>query len=471
MSDIPPIEAPLAAPSALALLRVFRHRNYRLFFSGQLVSLMGTWITAVAQGWLVYSMTHSPLLLGVTSFAGQVPVFFISSFAGMISDRVDRRKLLILTQGLAMLQAATLATLTLMGVIQVWEIVALALFKGFVNAFDVPTRQAFTIDMVGREDLRNAISLNSVMFNLARVVGPTIAGVLVATVGEGLCFTIDAISYGAVLISLLLMQFAPRERRVPGRPFRELKEGFAYVWHTREIRVSLMLIAVCSAFGASYIPLLPAFARDVLHEGSQGLGLLYGAIGAGALIGAYALARIHDRHITRTPLVVGAGVRIVADPVFALALSAAVDGAALAHRLQLDAARRFHQHHHPDGLTRRHARARGGVLRHGLHGHDAVGLAAAGLDRQPDRCERGGDDWRCRVHRGCVRRLFGQIEPINTLSSPASTDFSPPVYGGSAAVGSEGGGCGCTRPLRRSRTLFVCATSPVNGGGKRDDRF
>lgn len=302
MSDPQPIEAPLEAPSALALLRVFRHRNYRLFFSGQLVSLMGTWITSVAQGWLVYTLTHSPLLLGVTSFAGQVPVFFISSFAGMVSDRVDRRKLLVVTQGLAMLQAATLATLTLMGIIQVWEIVALALFKGFVNAFDVPTRQAFTIDMVGREDLRNAISLNSVMFNLARVVGPTIAGVLVATVGEGLCFTIDAISYGAVLLGLLMMRFEPRARRTPGHPLRELKEGFAYVWRTREIRVSLMLIAVCSAFGAAYIPLLPAFARDVLHQGSQGLGLLYGAIGSGALVGAYALARLHERHLSLTPI-------------------------------------------------------------------------------------------------------------------------------------------------------------------------
>src|SRR6185437_9984341 len=143
---------------------VFRHRNYRLFFTGQLVSLMGTWITSVAQGWLVYSMTHSPFLLGVVSFCGQVPVFFISSFGGMISDRLDRRKMLVWTQGLSMLQAP-------------------ALFKGFVNAFDVPTRQAFTIEMVGKEDLRNAISLNSMMFNLARIVGPTVAGILVATVG------------------------------------------------------------------------------------------------------------------------------------------------------------------------------------------------------------------------------------------------------------------------------------------------
>ncbi|MGN6517774.1 MAG: MFS transporter [Rhizomicrobium sp.] len=304
--ELPPSEAeaePVAEKSgALALLQVFRHRNYRLFFSGQLVSLMGTWVTSVAQGWLVYTLTHSPLLLGVTSFASQVPVFFISPFGGMISDRVDRRKLLVVTQALAMCQAAALATLTLMGVIQVWEIVALALFKGFVNAFDVPTRQAFTVDMVGREDLRNAISLNSVMFNLARVVGPTIAGILVATVGEGICFAIDAVSYGAVLVSLILMTFSPKPRRPAGNALREIHDGFVYAWRVRQIRVSLILIAVCSCFGASYVPMMPAFARDVLHEGSQGLGLLYGAIGCGALVGAYTLARLHERHLAMTPI-------------------------------------------------------------------------------------------------------------------------------------------------------------------------
>lgn len=304
--EVPPSEAeaePAAEKSgALALLQVFRHRNYRLFFSGQLVSLMGTWITSVAQGWLVYTLTHSPLMLGVTSFAGQVPVFFISPFGGMISDRVDRRKLLILTQSLAMCQAAALAVLTLMGIIQVWEIVALALFKGFVNAFDVPTRQAFTVDMVGREDLRNAISLNSIMFNLARVAGPTIAGILVATVGEGICFAIDAASYGAVLVSLILMTFTPKPRLPSGNALGEIRDGFVYAWRVRQIRVSLILIAVCSCFGASYVPMMPAFARDVLQAGSQGLGLLYGAIGCGALIGAYTLARLHERHLAMTPI-------------------------------------------------------------------------------------------------------------------------------------------------------------------------
>ena len=301
--EVPPSEGLRPTGGPLALLEVFRHRNYRLFFSGQLVSLMGTWITTVAQGWLVYSLTHSPLLLGVVSFASQVPVFFLSSFGGMVSDRVDRRKMLIVTQALSMVESAALAILTLTGEIRVWQIVALALFQGLVNAFDVPTRQAMTVEMVGREDLRNAISLNSMMFNLARVIGPPVGGLLVAIAGEGVCFALDAFSYGAVLVSLTLMQFAARPQRKTEHPLRELKAGFVYVWRVREIRVSLMLIAVCSAFGASYIPLLPAFARDVLHEDSQGLGLLYGAIGFGALMGAYALSHVGDRYLSRAPLV------------------------------------------------------------------------------------------------------------------------------------------------------------------------
>src|SRR5580693_6416013 len=196
--------------SALAFLKVFRHRNYRLFFSGQLVSLMGTWITNVTQGWLVYSLTHSPLLLGVTSFAGQIPVFFLAAFGGAISDRFDRRRLLLITQSLACAESLVLAVLTLTHWITVWEIVCLALFQGFINAFDVPARQAMTVEMVGREDLRHAISLNSMIFNLARIVGPTVAGILIALVGVGVCFALDAVSYGAVIISLSLMVFVAR---------------------------------------------------------------------------------------------------------------------------------------------------------------------------------------------------------------------------------------------------------------------
>ena len=297
----------IEAPSALALLRVFRHRNYRLFFSGQLVSLMGTWMQSIAQGWLVYDLTHSPFLLGVTSFAGQVPVFFVAAFGGMIADRVDRRSMLIVTQSLAMTQAAILATLTLTGIVKVEEVILLAFCMGLVNAFDIPTRQAFTVDMVGRDDLRNAISLNSMMFNLARIIGPTAAGLLVAVAGEGVCFAINAFSYGAVLTSLLLIRVPPKSERVAGHPLRELKAGALYAWTTSQIRNALLLVAVCASFGASYLALMPAVARDVLHQGSEGLGYLMGSVGVGALFGAYALARVHDRHLTLTPILAAAG--------------------------------------------------------------------------------------------------------------------------------------------------------------------
>ena len=305
--EVPPPEVTAAEAAedrgAFAFLTVFRHRNYRLFFTGQLVSLMGTWITNVTQGWLVYSLTHSPLLLGVVSFAGQVPVFFFSAFGGMIADRFDRRRLLLLTQSLACAESAALAVLSLTHLIQVWMVASLALFQGFVNAFDVPLRQAMTVEMVGKEDLRHAISLNSMMFNLARVIGPPIAGILIALVGIGICFSLDALSYLAVIFCLTLMLFAPRPARKHAEPLAAIAQGFVYVWREREIRVSIFLIACCSAFGAAYLPLLPAVARDVLHQGSEGLGFLYGAVGGGALLGAYALARVPDRHLLATPVV------------------------------------------------------------------------------------------------------------------------------------------------------------------------
>ena len=289
--------------SAFAFLKVFNHRNYRLFFTGQLISLMGTWITNVTQGYLVYSLTHSPFLLGLVSFAGSVPVFFFSAFGGMISDRFDRRRLLLITQSLSCMESAALAVLTLTHVIQVWMVACLALFQGFVNAFDVPIRQAMTVEMVGKEDLRHAISLNSMMFNLARVIGPPVAGILIALVGIGICFALDAVSYGAVIVCLTLMAFAPRPARKHAEPLRAVLQGFVYVWRHREIRISIFLIACCSAFGAAYLTLLPAVARDILHQGSEGLGFLYGAVGAGAFLGAYALARVPDRHLLATPVV------------------------------------------------------------------------------------------------------------------------------------------------------------------------
>ncbi len=289
--------------SALALLSVFRHRNYRLFFTGQLVSLMGTWMQTVAQAWLVYSLTHSPFLLGLTTFCAQVTVFFVAPFGGMVADRVDRRRMLLLTQSAAMLQAALLAGLTLAGVVQVWEIILLAFGLGFINAFDVPTRQAMTLDMVEPKDLRHAIALNSMMFNLARVVGPSLAGALIAVVGEGVCFALNALSFAAVLASLILMRLRPRAVRVYAHPLREIAEGYRFSLSHAQIRVSLMLVAVSSCFGAAYLTLMPAFAGDILHGGAAGYGSLMASVGTGAFIGAYGLSLIRERWLALTPVI------------------------------------------------------------------------------------------------------------------------------------------------------------------------
>jgi MFS family permease len=304
--DEPPSEQELAdirePSSTVALLKVFRHRNYRLFFVGQLVSLMGTWMQTVAQGWLVYSLTHSPALLGLTTFCAQVPVFFVAPLGGMIADRVDRRRMLLLTQSLAMLQAGILAFLAISGWVKVWEIIALAFGLGLINAFDMPTRQSMTMDMVGREDLRHAIALNSMMFNLARVIGPSAAGALIAIVGEGVCFAINAFSFAAVLTCLLLMKFPPRVERDHKHPLREVLDGYRYSFTNPQIRSALALVAVSSMFGAAYLTLLPAFARDILHGQSTSYGTLMTSVGLGALIGAYLLSHVRERLLHLAPI-------------------------------------------------------------------------------------------------------------------------------------------------------------------------
>jgi predicted MFS family arabinose efflux permease len=306
-AEEPPSEQEMDAisePGATrALLRVFRHRNYRLYFTGQLVSLMGTWMQNVAQGWLVYSLTHSTLLLGVTSFCSTVTVFFITPFGGMVADRVDKRRMLLFTQSAAMLQATALAVLTLTHTVRVSEIIALAFCLGLINAFDVPTRQSMTLDMVEKEDLRQAISLNSMMFNLARIIGPSIAGALIAIVGEGVCFAFNATSFAAVLTSLYLMRLPARPPRVNQRALREILDGYRYSFGTPQLRTSLMLVAVSSMFGAAYLTMMPAFARDLLHGQSTAYGTLMTSVGAGALIGAYMLSRIHERHLMFAPIV------------------------------------------------------------------------------------------------------------------------------------------------------------------------
>ncbi len=273
-------------------LRALRNRNYRLFFGGQSISLIGTWMTRVATGWLVYRLSGSAFLLGVVGFAGQVPTFLISPFAGVWIDRLNRHKLLVITQVLAMVQSLTLAALALSDVISVPQIIALSVFQGLINSFDMPTRQAFVVQMVkDRQDLGNAIALNSSIVNLARLIGPSIAGFLIAAVGEGYCFLADGLSYVAVIGSLLAMSGLPAQA-VPKRTrmFTELKEGWQYVSSFPPVRSILLLLALMSLFGMPYSVLMPIFAVEVLHGGPHTLGFLMAGSGVGALVGAATLA-------------------------------------------------------------------------------------------------------------------------------------------------------------------------------------
>ncbi|HEY4588399.1 MAG TPA: MFS transporter [Thermoanaerobaculia bacterium] len=289
--------ASATAPSSTGglgfMLRALEHRNYRLFFSGQSISLIGTWMTRIAASWLVYRLTGSALLLGLVGFAGQIPSFLLAPFAGVLVDRWNRHRLLVITQVLAMLQSAGLAVLTLAGIINIWHVLALSLFQGVINAFDMPGRQAFVIEMVERrEDLPNAIALNSSMVNAARLVGPSIGGVIIAAVGEGWCFALDAVSYLAVIASLLLMRLGPETRRVrkESKVLHELREGWRYVAGSAPIRSILLLLALVSLVGMPYTVLMPVFASTVLHGGPHTLGFMMAAVGVGALSGAVFLA-------------------------------------------------------------------------------------------------------------------------------------------------------------------------------------
>ncbi len=275
------------------LLRALRSRNYRLFVAGQSVSLVGTWMQQVAMSWLVYRLTGSAVLLGVVGFTSQIPTFLLSPVAGVLADRWNRRRILMLTQALAMVQAAVLAAAVLMGVVQVWHIVALSLVLGVVNAFDIPVRQSFVVEMVAhRDDLGNAIALNSSMVNGARLIGPTVAGLLVASVGEGICFLLNSASYLAVLLALAAMRIEPRAASAkPGRHvLHELKEGFVYSFGFAPIRSILLLVALMSLTGMPYTILVPVFAKDILHGGAHTFGFLMTAAGCGALAGTVYLA-------------------------------------------------------------------------------------------------------------------------------------------------------------------------------------
>ncbi|MGC2258920.1 MAG: MFS transporter [Candidatus Sulfotelmatobacter sp.] len=272
--------------------RALRHRNFKLFFAGQSISLIGTWMTRVATSWLVYRLTGSALLLGVVGFAGQIPTFLLAPFAGVLVDRLNRRKMLVWTQALAGLQSLALAGLTLAKMITIHEIIWLSVLQGLINAFDMPGRQAFLIQMVeDKEDLGNAIALNSSMVNVARLIGPALAGFVIAGVGEGYCFLIDGISYLAVIASLLMMRVnIAQARRAATSMLEQLKEGWTYVREFPPIRTILLLFALISLMGMPFMVLMPIFASDVLHGGPHTLGFLLGASGVGALISAISLA-------------------------------------------------------------------------------------------------------------------------------------------------------------------------------------
>jgi MFS family permease len=281
----------MARAVASRTLRALRHRNFQLFFTGQLISLIGTWMQSVAQSWLVYRLTGSSALLGLVAFAGQIPIFLLAPIGGYAADRMKRHRMVIATQVSSMVLALILAALTLGGGIKIWELFVLATLLGVVNAFDIPARQSFLVEMVGREDLMNAIALNSTMFNGARIIGPAIAGILVAKIGEGWCFFANGISYIAVIVGLLLMRVEPLRRKAATlSPWETIREGFHYVGRTVPIRAIVQLIALVSFAGLPYTVLMPIFADKILHGGAQTLGVLMGATGLGALGGALFMA-------------------------------------------------------------------------------------------------------------------------------------------------------------------------------------
>jgi MFS family permease len=268
-----------------------RHRNYRLFVAGQIVSLIGTWMQNVAMSWLVYRLTHSEFLLGTTWFCTQLPVFALGPLGGLASDRYSRHRLVILTQTLSMFQAFTLAALTLTGAVTVWHVMALALMLGCINAFDMPARQSLIVELISKDDLLNAISINSAIFNAARVVGPGLAGVIVALVGEGLCFLVNGISFVAVILCLLAMRVSRRKPPSYDSPWSHLTEGFRYAYRHNVVRPLLLMMAATTIAGMPALVLMPFFADEIFQKGSQGLGALMGAMGIGAVVGTLVLAR------------------------------------------------------------------------------------------------------------------------------------------------------------------------------------
>jgi MFS family permease len=290
--------------------RALRHRNFRLFFGGQSISLIGTWMTRVATSWLVYRLTKSSLLLGTVGFAGQIPTFLLAPFAGVIVDRMDRRKVLVWTQSLAMVQSLLLAWLTLSHRINITEVLILSAFQGVINAFDMPGRQSFMIRMVeDRADLSNAIAINSSMVNAARLIGPSLAGMLIAVTSEGWCFLVDGVSYVAVIVSLLMMTLPREQMQNYGATMaQQLREGWNYVAASVPIRNILLLFALISLMGWPFMVLMPIFAAQVLRGGPHTLGFLMGSVGVGSLTSALLLVLRRSVRGLLKVIPIGAGV-------------------------------------------------------------------------------------------------------------------------------------------------------------------
>jgi MFS family permease len=295
----PPVSARL--PAAPTRFRAMQHRNFQLFIAGQLISLIGTWMQNMAQLWLVYQLTHSAALLGVFGFASQVPMLFLSSLGGYVGDRYDRHRGVIVTQTISMILAFVLAGLTWANLINKWELIGIAFLVGIVNAFDVPIRQAFFVQMVGKEDLPNAIALNSSIFNGARAVGPAIAGFAIALVGAGWCFFLNGLSFVAVIVALLMMRIAPREiKSSTDSPLKSFVQGFRFAMSDVPVRSALLLLSALSLFGLQYAVFMPIYAQDILGGNARTLGWLMSSAGVGAVIGALQFAaRTHYKGLAR----------------------------------------------------------------------------------------------------------------------------------------------------------------------------
>jgi MFS family permease len=293
-----------------------RHRNFRLFFFGQGTSLVGTWMQNVAQGWLVLVLTNSPFYVGLVSALGSLPILLVSLPAGVFVDRINKHRLIVLTQTLSLLQALVLAILIGTHRIALWQVAAIAVFLGTVNAFDTPARQAFLIELVGREDLGNAIALNSSAFNAARVVGPSVAGILISAVGLAWCYFLNALSYVAVIWGLLAMRLPPYRRPDhPGDAWAQFREGARFVWRDRRVLALVGMMGIISVFGFPYLVLMPVFERDVLKVGASGLGFLSASVGVGAVTAALGLAAFGAR-------VRKGGILVWTGPIFGVALAA-----------------------------------------------------------------------------------------------------------------------------------------------------